>query len=371
MNVLLIGSGGREHAIAELLLRSPQLGSLSVAPGNAGTNAHNVCLDVDDNGAVLRWSLANSIDLVVVGPEIPLVNGLADALVEGGVAVFGPSRAAAQLEGSKAFARKFAERFNIASPVSRSFTSSADAIRWLDEVEFDVVVKADGLAAGKGVIIPEDRDATVEAIESMLDAGALGSSGRTILLEERISGEELSLFGISDGVDVVALATAQDHKRVGDGDSGPNTGGMGAFAPVPGITAARQAELAAQFLEPAIAGMATDGTPYVGVLYAGIMLTEDGPRLIEYNCRFGDPEAQVILPLLMTDGLEVFSAAATGRLMQVPIIMDSQTAATVVVCADGYPTAPARGIPVPSAVHDARRHGISCRNHLRRRRCSR
>jgi phosphoribosylamine--glycine ligase len=347
MKVLLLGSGGREHALAQTILRSEKLTSLVVAPGNAGTEAHNVALDVGDNTVVVDYCKTNEIELVVVGPEAPLVAGIADALGAAGIACFGPSQAAAQLEGSKSFTREFADRYGIPSPASKAFTSSAEAIEWVDEQPFDVVVKADGLAAGKGVIIPESRDETVEAITSMIDGGALGASGATIVLEERMTGEELSLFGISDGTTVIALATAQDHKRVGDGDSGPNTGGMGAFSPVPGIDAERQAGLAALFLDPAIAGMAEAGTPYVGVLFAGVMLAPTGPKLVEYNCRFGDPEAEVILPMLTSDGLELFAAAANGTLDQVTPSMREGFAATVVVCAEGYPAKPTSGIPVP------------------------
>jgi phosphoribosylamine--glycine ligase len=372
MKVLLIGSGGREHALAQAILRSDGLTSLAVAPGNAGTQAHNVVLDVTENAAVVDYCASNQIDLVVVGPEAPLVAGLADALVDADISCFGPSQAAARLEGSKSFTRSFADTCNIPSPLSKTFTSSVDAIAWFDAQPFEVVVKADGLAAGKGVIIPESRDQTVQAITSMIDGGVLGESGSTIVLEERMTGEELSLFGVSDGSTVIALATAQDHKRVGEGDTGPNTGGMGAFSPVPGIDAARQAELAALFLEPAIAGMAAAGTPYVGVLFAGIMVTPTGPKLVEYNCRFGDPEAEVILPMLQSSGLELMAAAANGTLDQVSVTMRPGVAATVVVCAQGYPADPARGIAVPDlgcsddvctfyagAVRDADNHLVS------------
>ena len=354
MKVLLIGSGGREHALAQVILRSDMLTSLVVAPGNAGTQDQNIRLDVADTNGVVNYCQSNGIDLVVVGPEAPLVAGIADALASAGIACFGPSQAAAQLEGSKSFTRAFAESCGIPSPASKTFTSTDDAIAWFDEQPFDVVVKADGLAAGKGVVIPESREETIAAITSMIDGGALGVSGSTIVLEERMAGEELSLFGVSDGTTVIALATAQDHKRVGEGDTGPNTGGMGAFSPVPGIDAARQAELASLFLEPAIAGMTAAGTPYVGVLFAGIMLTPTGPKLVEYNCRFGDPEAEVILPMLESDGLELFAAAANGTLDQVTVEMRDGVAATVVVCADGYPADPVKGVAVPDlgSTHD-------------------
>jgi len=347
MKVLLIGSGGREHALARSIVASPKLTELFVAPGNAGTQEYNIDLDTADNAAVVAWCTDNHIDLVVVGPEAPLVNGIGDALAQAKIACFGPSQAAAELEGSKAFTRRFAERCGIPSPASQAFTNSAEAIAWFRLQSFDVVVKADGLAAGKGVIIPETDDETIAAIESMLDQNLLGESSSTIVLEECMAGEELSLFGVSDGSTVIALATAQDHKRVGNGDTGPNTGGMGAFSPVPGVDASRQAELSSIFLEPAIAGMAEAGTPYVGVLFAGIMLTPAGPKLVEYNCRFGDPEAEVVLPMLACDALEMFAAAATGSLDTFESAMRSGVAATVVVCAEGYPESPTKDIAVP------------------------
>ncbi|MCL4139100.1 UNVERIFIED_CONTAM: hypothetical protein GTU68_005491 [Idotea baltica] len=337
MNVLLIGSGGREHAIAKAIAQSPRLASLAVAPGNAGTAESNVALDIDDANAVVAYCRSESIDLVIVGPEAPLVNGLADALAAADIACFGPTAAAARLEGSKIFAREFADRHGIPGPVCMSFTEVSPALEWLDEFDKPVVVKADGLASGKGVIIPETRVAD----------RTLGDAGATVVLEERLEGEELSLFGIADGSTVVAIGTAQDHKRVGEGDTGLNTGGMGAFAPVPGM-GDLETELVSRFLDAAVAGMAAEGTPYVGVLYAGIMLTEDGPRLVEYNCRFGDPEAQVLLPLIGSDVLELMSAASEGRLADAEVSMVSGlTAATVVVAAKGYPTSPALDIAIP------------------------
>ncbi len=345
--MLLIGSGGREHAIATAISRSPLLRSLTVAPGNAGTAESNVELDVGDVDAVVDYCQASAIDLVIVGPEAPLVAGLADAVNAAGIACFGPSAAAARLEGSKSFARAFASRHGIPGPVCESFTKVASAIEWLDELDGPVVVKADGLASGKGVIIPEDRVETERAIYGLLADRTMGDAGATVVLEERLEGEELSLFGISDGSVVIPLVTAQDHKRVGDGDTGPNTGGMGAFAPVPGM-ADLEPELVRQFLEPAVAGMAAEGTPYVGVLYAGIMLTDDGPRLVEYNCRFGDPEAQVVLPLIGSDVLELMAGAARGRLAEAELrLIEGVTAATVVVAAKGYPASPAMDVPIP------------------------
>ncbi len=351
LNVLLIGGGGREHAIADAVLRSPLLRSLAVAPGNAGTAEYNVELDLlgtpADNDTVVGFCRNEGIDLVIVGPEAPLVAGLADALDEAGIACFGPSARAARLEGSKAFAREFAARHGIPGPVTAAFTEVSAALEWLDGFGRPVVVKADGLASGKGVIIPDSEVATERAIYGLLADRTMGDAGATVLLEERLEGEELSLFGIADGSVVVPVGTAQDHKRVGDGDTGLNTGGMGAFAPVPGM-AELEPELVRTFLDRAVAGMAAEGAPYVGVLYAGIMLTAAGPRLIEYNCRFGDPEAQVLLPLIGSDVLELMAAASRGLLSDAEVrLIDDVTTATVVVAAKGYPVSPAIGVPIP------------------------
>ncbi len=356
ITVLLIGSGGREHALAIKLASSPILERLLVAPGNPGTatsysRVSNVAVescDVSDHAAVVAFCRAEEVDLVVVGPEVPLVEGLANVLGGAGIACFGPSAAAARLEGSKSFTREFAKRHKIPGPQTAVFSELSEALTWLDEVDFDVVVKADGLAAGKGVVIPEDRAETEQAIREMLLEGSMGQAGRTIVLEERMTGEELSLFGISSATQTDPLGglTAQDHKRVGAGDTGPNTGGMGAFAPVPGFDDAFVAELVSTFLDPVTRGMAADGTPYVGVIYAGIMLTPAGPRLVEYNCRFGDPEAQVLMPLIESDLLEVFWKAATGLAWTPVDVRAGLTAATVVVAADGYPTDPVKGVPI-------------------------
>jgi phosphoribosylamine--glycine ligase/phosphoribosylformylglycinamidine cyclo-ligase len=347
LTVLLLGSGGREHAIATGLIRSPNLRRLHIAPGNAGTQEHNVDLDINSNLQVVDYCVRHNIDLVVVGPEAPLVAGIADDLNLAGIPCFGPSAGAAQLEGSKSFARQFAARHGIPSPLSRSFTEVGPAMDWVSEIDFPVVVKADGLAGGKGVIVPASPVETERAIFSLLADRTMGTAGDTIVLEQRMIGEEVSLFGIADGHTVVPLVTAQDHKRVGEGNTGLNTGGMGAFAPVPSITSELEAELVERFLTAAVDGMAVEGHPYVGVLYAGIMLTVEGPRLIEYNCRFGDPEAQVILPLIETDLLEVLWSAAVGELADHPLKVSDETAAAVVIAAEGYPTEPRQGVPVP------------------------
>ncbi len=352
LDVLLIGSGGREHALANTIAESPRLRDLFVAPGNPGTRQYNVAFDVADFNEVVAFCSERAIDLVVVGPEQPLVDGLADQLNQHGINCFGPSAAAAQLEGSKSFARAFAARHGIPGPVNATFSDADAALAWLADQAFDVVVKADGLAGGKGVIVPDDRLEAESAILELLSQGLMGESGRTIVLEEKLIGEELSLFGIcsADQIDPLGGLTVQDHKRVGEGDTGLNTGGMGAFAPVPGLDPIYVETLINTFLIPVQAGMAEEGTPYIGVVYAGIMLTDAGPRLIEYNCRFGDPEAQVLLPLLEGDLLSVMYSAATSQPWEPLRAKSATTAATVVVCAEGYPSAPRTGIRVPDAV---------------------
>ncbi|MFW2381323.1 MAG: phosphoribosylamine--glycine ligase [Acidimicrobiales bacterium] len=352
LDVLLIGSGGREHALANTIAESPRLRDLFVAPGNPGTRQYNVALDVADFNEVVAFCSEKSIDLVVVGPEQPLVDGLADQLLQHGINCFGPSAAAAQLEGSKSFARSFAERHGIPGPANATFTDTDEALQWLARQDFDIVVKADGLAGGKGVVVPDDRLEAEAAILEFLTEGIMGDSGRTVVLEEKISGEELSIFGIcsAEQIDPLGGLTAQDHKRVGEGDTGPNTGGMGAFAPVPGLDPLLVENLVNTFLVPVQAGMAMEGTPYVGVVYAGIMLTDSGPRLIEYNCRFGDPEAQVLLPLVDGDVLSVMYAAATSQTWEPLRVKPGRTAATVVVCAEGYPSSPKVGVTIPSAI---------------------
>jgi phosphoribosylamine--glycine ligase len=348
MNVLIVGSGGREHALLNAILGSPLLNEVRVAPGNAGTSPFNLALETSDHEAVVAYCLESNIDLVVVGPEIPLVAGLGDALGAAGIPCFGPTAAAAQLEGSKAFTREFAARNGIPGPRSMAFANVDLAIAWLEVVGDTAVVKADGLAAGKGVIVPANRAETETAIRAMLTGQSMGDAGRIVLLEEQMSGPEVSLFGVSDGHTVVTLAAAQDHKRVGAGDTGPNTGGMGAFAPVPGLDEAAVKDLADQFLGAAIRAMAAEGNPYVGVLYAGLMFTEDGPKLVEYNCRFGDPEAQVILPLIESDVLELLAGAANSDLLDVNVVLSGDTLANVVIAADGYPASPVKGVPIPT-----------------------
>jgi phosphoribosylamine--glycine ligase len=352
MNILLIGSGGREHALAWRLAQSPSTTRLIAAPGNPGIAevATLAALDTGDHAAVVDFCAAQAIDLVVVGPEAPLCDGLGDALRAAGVAVFGPDAAAARLEGSKAFTKALCARANIPTARWLRCGSTDEGLAALTQFAIPVVIKADGLAAGKGVVIAETRDDAIAAVREMTADGA------PIVIEEFMTGEEASLFALSDGHSVIPFGSAQDHKRVGDGDTGPNTGGMGAYSPAPVLTPALEARAMAEIVEPTVAALAAAGTPYVGVLYAGLMLTDEGPKLVEYNCRFGDPECQVLMPRFSGDLAALLHAVATGRLAaQGPVALDDRTALTVVMAARGYPGTPARGgaIRLPDSPADS------------------
>jgi phosphoribosylamine--glycine ligase len=345
MNILLIGGGGREHALAWKLAQSPTQPRLYAAPGNPGIAEHAECvaLDVADHRAVAAFCADRSIDLVVVGPEAPLVAGLADDLRTAGIAVFGPSAKAARLEGSKGFTKDLCARAGIPTAAYERLSDRDAALAALDRFALPVVVKADGIAAGKGVIIATTR-AEAEAAVRDIFAGAFGAAGAQIVLEAFMEGEEASFFALTDGTTVVPFGSAQDHKRVGDGDTGPNTGGMGAYSPAPVLTPALEAEVMARIVAPTVRTLAADGTPYVGVLYAGLMLTAEGPKLIEYNARFGDPECQVLMMRFAGDLAALLQAVATGRLAEAgPVTFADRTALTVVMAARGYPGTPARG----------------------------
>ncbi len=348
MNILLIGSGGREHALAWRLAQSRLLdggGNLFAAPGNPGTAKHaaNVVVDVTDHAAVVAFCAIQAIGLVVIGPEAPLVDGLADSLRAGGVAVFGPSAAAAQLEGSKGFTKDLCTRANIPTAAYARVASEAEAIAALAGFTIPVVIKADGLAAGKGVTVAMDR-AEAEAALRDIFAGRFGEAGAEAVIEEFMVGEEASFFALTDGATIVPFGSAQDHKRVGDGDTGPNTGGMGAYSPARVLTPALEAEVMTRIIAPTVRAMADAGTPFSGVLYAGLMLTDAGPRLIEYNARFGDPECQVLMMRLASDLGEVLLACAENRLgtFEAPRFADD-TALSVVMAARGYPGTPDKG----------------------------
>ena len=341
----MLGSGGREHALAWKLAQSERLTKLFAAPGNPGIAAHAECVDLDPAHpeSILAFARDENVGLVVIGPEAPLVAGVADLLRENGILTFGPNKAAAQLEGSKGFTKDLCARENIPTAAYARFGDAAAARQALGRFGLPVVIKADGLAAGKGVVIAERVSQAEAAIDDMF-GGGFGSAGAEVVIEEFLTGEEASFFALTDGETVVPFGSAQDHKRVGDGDVGPNTGGMGAYSPAPVLTAELQARAMREIVEPTVRAMAAAGIPYSGVLYAGLMLTADGPKLIEYNARFGDPECQVLMLRLEEDLLTLMLAVAEGRLAELPPPSFSPNSAlTVVMAAKGYPGTPEKG----------------------------
>lgn len=344
MKILLIGSGGREHALAWAISASPLCDTLFIAPGNPGT-AHcgeNVVIDIADHAAVVAFCRLQAIGLVVVGPEGPLVAGIADDLKAAGIKVFGPSKAAAQLEGSKGFTKELCAEFGIPTAGFGRFSDAASAKTYVATQGAPIVIKADGLAAGKGVIMAETLDQANEAIDMMF-SGGFGAAGAEVVVEEWMIGEEASFFALCDGAHALALASAQDHKRVGDGDTGSNTGGMGAYSPAPVMTPALTERVMAEIIRPTLAGMAKRGTPFQGVLFAGLMITAQGPKLIEYNTRFGDPECEVLMPRLKSDIVPALLAACDGVLDRVDLRWRDEAALTVVLAAKGYPAKPETG----------------------------
>ena len=343
MDVLVIGSGGREHALCWKLRQSPRLNKLWCAPGNAGIAevADCVPLDIADHAAVVRFCDENDIGLVVVGPEGPLVAGLADSLVAESIMVFGPSAAAAQLEGSKAFTKALCDRAGIPTAGYARFDEISAALAYIAGRPLPVVVKADGLAAGKGVVIAESHAEAAEAATRLLAV-----PGSAIVIEDFLTGEEASFFAICDGEHAVAFGSAQDHKRVGEGDTGPNTGGMGAYSPAPVMTDQMTDRTMREIIEPTVRAMAADGMPFRGILFAGLMIGDDGPKLIEYNVRFGDPECQVLMARLDSDLLEILYATVSGQLDTVKPIWRDAAALAVVMAADGYPGTPVAGTAI-------------------------
>ena len=345
MNILLIGSGGREHALAWKLAQSRLCTKLFASPGNPGIAEHAelVALDLESHGKVVEFCGSKAIGLVVIGPEAPLVDGLGDSLRGAGIPVFGPSKAAAQLEGSKAFTKELCARHGIPTAAFRRVTSEAEGLAALDSFPIPVVIKADGLAAGKGVSVAMSRSEADEAVREIF-SGRFGAAGAEAVIEEFLEGEEASFFAITDGHTVVPFGSAQDHKRVGDGDTGPNTGGMGAYSPAPVLTPLLDGEALERIVVPTVQAMASEGMPYSGVLYAGLMLTPKGVQLIEYNCRFGDPECQVLMQRYEGDLAELMLATAENRLAALPAPQFSEeTALTVVMAAQGYPGTPCKG----------------------------
>ena len=339
MNVLIIGSGGREHAMAWKVAQSPRLTKLYISPGNAGTRdcGENDLLDVKNHADVVRFCKEKQIDLVLIGPEIPLADGLADSLSAEGIRCFGPSQAAAKIESSKSFAKDFMARHHIPTARYATFDKVTDAIAFLESVDYPVVIKASGLAAGKGVILPETLDEARATLKSILTDKTFGEAGSEVIIEERLSGQEVSLMAFTDGETIVPMLPAQDHKRLLDGDNGPNTGGMGAYAPAPIFTADLMHQAVESILKPAVDGLRKEGTPFVGVLYAGLMLTQNGIYALEFNCRFGDPETQAVLPLLETDLLGIADACVNGKLKDVNIRWKGGAAVCVVLASKGYP----------------------------------
>lgn len=344
MNILILGSGGREHALAWAVMQNPKCDKLIVAPGNAGIAQIAACaaLEILDGGAVVTFAEENAIDFVVVGPEAPLAAGVADRLREAGILVFGPSGAAAQLEASKAFTKEICDAASAPTAAYGHFTDAAAAHAYIKVQGAPIVVKADGLAAGKGVVVAMSEAEALAAVDDMF-GGAFGGAGAEVVIEEFMDGEEASLFVLCDGTDILSMGTAQDHKRVGDGDTGPNTGGMGAYSPAPVLSTEIEALAMEQIVRPTIVEMAARGIPYQGVLYVGLMIKDGVPRLVEYNTRFGDPENQVLMMRLGAQVLDLLQATAEGRLSEARVNWADDHALTVVMAANGYPGDYAKG----------------------------
>ncbi|MGB7337169.1 MAG: phosphoribosylamine--glycine ligase [Salaquimonas sp.] len=338
MDILLIGSGGREHALAWKLTQSLHCDELYCAPGNAGIAQYASCvsLDIMDNQAIVDFCQKKNIGFVIVGPEQPLVNGLVDALDAADIPAFGPTGFAAQLEGSKGFTKDLCAEFNIPTAAYQRFNNAPKAKAYVRQMGAPIVIKADGLAAGKGVIVAMNLDEALDAVDMCFE-GSFGDAGAEVVVEEFLEGEEASLFAICDGQTAMLMGTAQDHKRVGDGDTGPNTGGMGAYSPAPVLTQELIDEVMSGIIVPTLAGMHSKGHPFKGILYAGLMLTDEGPQLIEYNTRFGDPECQVLMPRLKSDLVELMLAAASGNLLEIEAEWEDKAALTVVLASKGYP----------------------------------
>lgn len=339
MRILIIGSGGREHALAWKLSQSPKVEKMYCIPGNPGISALAECvaLPIDNNEGLAAFAQAQHIDLTVVGPEVPLANGIVDVFTAKGLRIFGPTQKAAQIESSKAFAKELMKKYNIPTAGFEVFTDAKKAKEYIKEQGAPIVVKADGLAAGKGVIVAMSEKEALEAVDSIMCDQAFGQAGAQVVIEEFLTGEEASLLAFTDGKTIVPMIAAQDHKRVYDGDEGPNTGGMGAYAPAPVITEDVRQKVLKEILEPVIQAMEKEGCPYSGCLYLGLIMTEKGPKVIEFNARFGDPETQVVLPLLDSDLVTVMEACIDKNLEETPVVWKKEAAVCVVLAAGGYP----------------------------------
>jgi len=354
VNVLLIGSGGREHALAWKIAQSPLLTKLYCAPGNPGMAQVSECVPIQamELEKILSFSKENAIDFVVVGPEDPLAAGLVDLLNESGIKAFGPSKDAAQIEGSKAFAKDVMARHDIPTSAYGEFTDADEAKNYIREHGAPIVVKADGLAAGKGVTVAQTTEEAIAAIDEYMVDKVFGEAGATVVVEEFLPGEEASIFALTDGEHILVLDSSQDHKPANDGDTGPNTGGMGAYSPAPVVTPELFKEIEETVIKPCIHGMKKDGNPYQGVLYAGLMIGKNGPKVVEFNCRFGDPETQIVLPRMKSDLLPILLACAEGNLDQQNVEWDEGACVTVVMASGGYPKAYDKGIPI-TGIDDA------------------
>ena len=345
MRILVIGGGGREHTLAWKLAMSPRVEKIYCIPGNPGISKIAECVEVDlaDNQALVEFAVNHNIDLTVVGPEMPLANGIVDAFSSQGLKIFGPTQAAAELEGSKAFAKELMKKYRIPTANFEVFTDAQSAKEYIQQTGAPVVVKADGLAAGKGVVVAMTLEEALAAVDMIMRDQAFGLAGSRVVIEEFLTGEEASLLAFTDGYTVVPMISAQDHKRVFDGDQGPNTGGMGTYAPAPVVTPAILEQVRQRILQPTVDAMRAEGRIYRGCLYAGLMITEGGPKVIEFNARFGDPETQVVLPLLASDLVTVMESCIDGKLVEIPVEWEDQAAVCVVMAAGGYPGGYAKG----------------------------
>jgi len=341
MKVAIIGGGGREHALALKIKESKLLTKLFVLPGNPGTKkiAENIHIKTDDNDSIVKFCMEQNIDLVIIGPEKPLTTGLADLLIENGIKVFGPTKSAARIEGEKSFAKKIMKEYNIPTASFKVFSKENydDALTYLKTVTYPIVVKADGIASGKGVIIPETFEDAKEAVKECFVNFSFGKAGEKIVIEEFMTGQEASVFAITDGDDFVLLPAAQDHKRIHDGDMGKNTGGMGSYAPTPFVADSDYEIIAKKIVEPTLKALRDKNSKFIGCLYCGLMMTEEGPKVVEFNCRFGDPETQVVLPLIDGDFLELLYSAANGKINKDSISFAKRTSVSVVLASKGYP----------------------------------